>query len=37
MTAHAALYEASGFVATADVDLLRPDSTLTERRMTRGL
>jgi GNAT superfamily N-acetyltransferase len=28
-----ALYEASGFVATADVDRLRPDSPLTERRM----
>jgi GNAT superfamily N-acetyltransferase len=30
-----ALYEASGFVATGDVDHLRPDSPLTERRMTR--
>jgi len=29
-----ALYEASGFVGTADVDLLRPGSTITERRMT---
>ena len=28
-----ALYGASGFVTTADVDLLRPDSPLTERRM----
>jgi GNAT superfamily N-acetyltransferase len=32
-----ALYEASGFVATADVDRLRSDSPLTERRMTRRL
>jgi GNAT superfamily N-acetyltransferase len=30
-----ALYEASGFVATGDVGHLRPDSMLTERRMTR--
>ena len=32
-----ALYEASGFVATGDVDHLRADSMLTERRMTRRI
>jgi GNAT superfamily N-acetyltransferase len=30
-----ALYEASGFVATGDVDHLRPGSAITERRLTR--
>ncbi len=30
-----ALYEATGFVATGDVDHLRPGSPLTEWRMTR--
>jgi GNAT superfamily N-acetyltransferase len=32
-----ALYEASGFVATTDVQCLPSDPTLTERRMTRRL
>jgi GNAT superfamily N-acetyltransferase len=36
ITGARALYEASGFVATADVDRLRPDSPLTERRMRLG-
>jgi GNAT superfamily N-acetyltransferase len=31
------LYEASGFLATGDVDHLRPGSPLTERRMTRRI
>ena len=31
------LYETSGFVATADVEPLRSDPALMERRMTRRL